>query len=257
MYKIGFIGAGKISSAIVEAICTSSLKNYSIKLSPRSRNRSMDLANRYTPVKRMESNQQVLDDADIVFIALKPDVYRDIITDLEFRHDHIVVSLIPYTRKDILSELVKPAKSVSRAIPLPTVVNHNCPIPVFSPVQHVMEIFSAIGQPIVLEDEDQLHVLWALTGLITPYYDLLSELSIWSVDNGVRKEMADKYIADMFRSLSNAASIRTDIDFQELSGHAATPGGMNERAGKEIGDSGAHNAYIKAAGEILIKFNNI
>ena len=255
--KIGFIGTGKINSAVVEAICTSSLKNYSIKLSPRSRDKSTVLAKRFSSVKRMESNQLVLDNADIVFIALRPDVYEEIISELEFRNDHIVVSLIPYTRKDILLELVKPAKSVSRAIPLPTIINHKCPVPVFSPVEQVMKIFSAIGQPLVIDNEDQLHVLWVLTGLITPYYDLLSELSKWSVNNGVKKELADKYIADMFLSLSNAASVRSDINFSELSGHAATPGGMNERAGKEIGDSGAHKAYTEEAGRILEKFKTV
>jgi len=94
--NIGFIGTGKISSSVVEAICTSKLTDYRIFLSPRNRERSVALENKYGPVKRMTSNQEVLDRSLIVFFALKPDVYKDIISDLEFRNDHIVASLIPY-----------------------------------------------------------------------------------------------------------------------------------------------------------------
>jgi len=32
---------------------------------------------------------------------------------------------------------------------------------------------------------------------------------------------------------------------------------MNDHAGKKISDSGAHNAYVKTAGEILKRFNAI
>ncbi len=257
MLKIGFIGTGKISSAVVESICTSKLENYTIILSPRNIDKSTALERRFGQVERMGSNQEVLDNADIIFIALKPDVYKDIIAELRFRNDHIVVSLIPYTNKKIIEGLTRPAETVCRAIPLPTVVNHRCPVPVFSPVGKVMDIFSAIGQPLVIGEEEQLHVLWTLTGLITPFYDLLSELSDWSVNKGVKKELADKYIADMFLSLSHAASVSENIDFNELSGHAATPGGMNERAGKEIAGSGAHKSYSMASEKIFEKFSKM
>ncbi|MCF8222036.1 MAG: NAD(P)-binding domain-containing protein [Bacteroidales bacterium] len=255
--KIGFIGTGKISSAVTEAICKSKQGDNIINLSPRNKERSETLAAKYPEVNRWQSNQEVLNKSDIVFIALKPDVYDKVIDELSFSNHHIVVSLVPYTNKSIVQDLVKPAKSVTRAIPLPAVVNHNCPIPVFSPVEEVMNILSSIGKPLVIDDEDQLHVLWTLTGLITPFYDLLSSLSDWSVNNGVKKEIADKYIADMFMSLSFAAGVSSETDFGILSDHAATPGGMNENSGKEINNAGAHRAYTEAAEKILGKFKAI
>jgi len=93
--------------------------------------------------------------------------------------------------------------------------------------------------------------------LITPFYDLLSSLSDWSVNNGVEKEIADNYIADMFMSLSYAAGVSSETDFGILSDHAATPGGMNENSGKEIKNAGAHRAYTEAAEKILGKFKTI
>lgn len=252
--KIGFIGTGKISTALVEAICTSSLKDYRIFLSPRNKEKSIALEDKFAQVTRMNSNQDVLNKSDIVFVALKPDVYPDILAELEYSSDHILVSLIPYTSSEILRNLFKPAKSITRAIPLPAVITHNCPIPVFSPDDKVLQIFSEIGNPIIVEDENQLHALWSLTGLITPYYDMLSELSKWASEKGVKKNIANKYVADMFSALSLMAGNKDNPDFNALSDHAATPGGMNETAGKALNSAGTHQDYTNEAERIFMNF---
>lgn len=255
--QIGFIGTGKISGAVIEAFCNGEMHDIEIFLSPRNSEKSMELAGRYPRVTRMSSNQEVLDASHIVFIALKPDVCREPIRLLDFRPDHTVISLIPYLGFDELSSLVAPAGHICRAIPLPTVVNHVCPVPVFRPNAEVSELLGRIGQPLVVKDEKQLHTIWTLTGLISPFYDLLAELSRWTTENGVEKSISDKYVADLFNSLSHAASVMESPDFSALSHHAATPGGMNERSGKEIAGKNAHKAYRDAADEIMKKFQSI
>ena len=52
--NIGFIGIGKISSAVVEAICTSDLQDYTINLSPRNKERSLELEGKFEYVFRGE-----------------------------------------------------------------------------------------------------------------------------------------------------------------------------------------------------------
>ena len=255
--KIGFIGTGKIASALVEGICTSGADGFEIYLSPRNRQRSESLAGKFSQVTGCSTNQEVIESADIVFIALRPDICRDAIGELKFAGHHKVVSLIPYLRYSDLLQLIKPASCVSRAIPLPTVIYHDCPIPVYRPDNQIMEIFSKIGKPFEVGNEDHLHALWTLTGLITPFYDMLSELSNWSVSKGVESDLSGRYVAEMFSSLSSAASRPAAPDFLELSGHAATPGGMNEASGVSIREKGAHNAYIEAAEAIFTRFRDI
>ncbi|MBL7111302.1 MAG: NAD(P)-binding domain-containing protein [Bacteroidales bacterium] len=252
--KIGFIGTGKIASAVINGICTSDMEHVDIYVSPRNEEKSKHLAEIYPIVHRMNSNQLVLDQADIVFIALIPNQVRGIIEDLNFKEDHIVVSLIPYTRLSELSEILYPARTISRAIPLPTVVHHNCPIPVFNSNSTVKDIFGHIGQPLIVDTEDQLHALWTLTGLIAPYYELLEELSDWATSKGVEKEVSDRYVADMFYALSNAACNSKTVNFKHHVTHATTPKGMNEQAGIEIRQKGAHTAYRDAADNLLKRF---
>lgn len=252
--KIGFIGTGNISSAVIEAICRSKLKEFQIFVSPRNEKISNSLAAKYDEVTRCESNQDVITHADIIFIALKTDVYEAILNELSFREEQTIISLIPFSTHARLKELVYPTVTICRATPLPTVVNHICPIQVYKPNEDVLRILNSIGQVLEIETEKQLHTIWTLTGLISPYYDLMAEISDWAVRNSVEKSIADKYVADMFSSLALAASKSESPDFSAMSAHAATPGGLNEWTAKSIRDAGAHSAYTEAAEYILNRF---
>ena len=252
--KVGFIGIGKIASAVVEGLCTSKANALEIFLSPRNATASAYLAGKYPAVRRMENNQEVLDKSDIVIIAVRPADAIDILKTLSFQTRHTVISLIPLLKYDGLSAAVQPAASIRRAIPLPAVMEHNCPIPLFRAPEAVVDLFSLIGQPLPVADEQQLHAIWTLTGLITPFYDLLGGLSAWTISHGVDERVANTYIADLFQSLSYLAQQAKHIDFAELAGHAATPNGMNEQAGKEIREKGAHDAWREAAHRLLERF---
>ena len=256
--KIGFIGVGKIAGAIVEGLCTSaapSAEDIVIYLSPRNESNSLQLAGKYpVSVHRMHTNQEVLDRCDIVFISVRPAVAAEVLGALRFDRRHMVISLIPLLPYAGLAAAVTPAVDITRAIPLPTVMQHNCPIPLYRANDTVTRLFGYIGQPLPVEDERQLHVIWTLTGLITPFYELLDTLSGWTTAHGVPRETANAYIANMFQSLSYLAQHSDPIDFRELAQHAATPNGMNEQAGKEIREKGAHEAYVAASDRLLERF---
>ncbi len=249
--KIGFIGVGKITSSLVQAYCTASIKGLAIYLSPRNAAKTDALSAQYDQVTKMENNQAVLDAADVVFMALRPDDARLVIKDLVFDKRHLVVSVIPFFRYPELKEATQPARHVCRAIPLPSVVNHNCPIPVLNSNADTESLFSHIGQPLRMSTEDELHSIWTLTGFITPFYDMMNTLSQWATDHGVGKGNANKYVVDMFQSLANAAQVAEPIDLKALAKHAATPKGLNEQAGIEIANKGAHQAYHEAADGIF------
>jgi pyrroline-5-carboxylate reductase len=252
--KLGFIGTGKIASAIVEGLCSLNMEGVSANLSPRNEANSLGLATRYSNVTRLDSNQAVLDQSDIIFIAVTPKVVQNVLGELTFDVRHTIVSLVPLLKYADLAAAVSPAVKLSRAIPLPSVVNHNCPIPLYKATDEIIELFAHIGQPLIVNSEQELHAIWTLTGLVTPFYELLGELSHWTTAKGVEKETADKYVANLFQALSYTAQQADVIDFEELAKHAATLNGMNEQAGKEIKEKGAHQLYITACEHLLDRF---
>lgn len=253
--QIGFIGVGKITNAIVEGLCTSSIENTQIYLSPRNEVNARRLAEKYAQVERLESNQQVIDQSDIIFVAVRPAVAMEVLHMLVFREKQIIVSLIPLLKKAELLNAVAPASHIVRAVPTPTVMQHTGPILLFHSNDTVTQLFRHLGQPLQVTDEQQLHVLWTLTGLITPFYDLLHELSSWTIANGVDATTANQYIAGLFQALSFTAQQDSTINFKELAQHAETPNGMNEQAGREIREKGAHHAYRIASDNLLKRFD--
>ena len=252
--RIGFIGVGKIASAITEGLCTSGLTGLEIFLSPRSEATATMLAAKFPGVKRLGSNQEVLDRASIVIVSVRPAAAAEVLSALRFREDHTVISVVALLKYADLLALAAPAGSVCRAIPLPTVVQHNCPIPLFRASGEVIRLFGHLGDPLVVQDEGQLHAIWTLTGLITPFYELLGQLANWTIQHGVDPAIANVYTADLFQCLSYTAQQSVPIDYGELAGHAATPNGMNEQAGLEIREAGAHRAWLAAADKLLLRF---
>jgi pyrroline-5-carboxylate reductase len=231
------------------------MKAMRIYLSPRNEANSRHLAGKYEQAERLESNQQVIDQSDIIFIAVRPAVAAEVLQPLVFRETQIVVSLIPLVKKAALIKAVAPATRIVRAVPTPAVMQHTGPIILFDSNDIVTQLFRHLGQPVEVNDEQQLHALWTLTGLITPFYDLLQELSNWTVDKGVDASTANQYIAGMFQALSLAALNSNPINFKDLARHAETPNGMNEQAGKEIREKGAHLAYRIASDNLLRRFD--
>jgi pyrroline-5-carboxylate reductase len=270
--KLGIIGIGNIAAALVEGFCTSTgpervgadagaggvaasgTDDLELFLSPRNETRSTALAARYPRVTRLESNQAVLDRSEIVIISVRPPVAAEVLGALRFRPDHIVVSLVALLKYADLATLAAPAAAVCRAIPMPAAAKHNCPIALYRPTPVIEQLFGRVGEPLVVNDEPQLHALWTLTGLITPFYDLLAGLSGWAIARGVQPLTANAYTAHLFQSLAALAQLDPGAGFRAFAQHAATPGGLNEQAGREIRDAGAHQAWIDAADRLLPRF---
>ena len=252
--NLGFIGIGKIASSAIRGICTADINDIHLYLSPRSAENATSLANQFDFVTKMEDNQQVVDRSTIVFIAVPPSQAESVLEGLRFREDHIVVSFVAFLSYDKLQQKVGPAVQISRAVPLPAVELHTCPILVYKSYPAVTAILEKIGQPLEVESEAQLQVLWSLTGLIAPFYDLNKKLTDWATGHGVDPAITGKYLMEFYRSLSSIGQRKEPIDFLELIKDASTARGMNEQALQMISQEQVHDAYVSAAETILKRF---
>ncbi len=248
--NLGFIGIGKIASAVIRGLCTSSAK-YGIYLSPRNEENSSALAAQFESVVRLPNNQAVVDAADIIFIAVPPAQAESIIRELIFTSRHTAVSFIPFLSIEGLRHIASSAGRHMRACPLPAAEFHECPILVHQPDNRVLDVLQHIGSPLIIDDEHELHVLWTLTGLIAPFYDLSETLSTWAQSNGAR---ASQYLMDMFSALTLSSRKGAVYDFAELKADATTPGGMNFQALNILKMQQAHQQYRVAADVLMKRF---
>ncbi|KAK7889842.1 hypothetical protein WMY93_025402 [Mugilogobius chulae] len=122
--RIGFIGAGNMAFGIAKGIVSSgNTLPANIKVSaPSNRNfdRFQDIG-----ITTTHSNVELVCGSDIVFVAVKPHLVRDVLneTTVHFTDKHIVVSVAAGVTLETLEELLPEGASVIRLIPnLPCIV---------------------------------------------------------------------------------------------------------------------------------------
>jgi pyrroline-5-carboxylate reductase len=83
--KLGFVGTGAITAAIVTGLNSGFGEQHSIRLSPRNAKIAFDLATRFPGVSVAASNQDVLDSSDVVVLAVRLQVALSVVSELRFR----------------------------------------------------------------------------------------------------------------------------------------------------------------------------
>ena len=251
--RLGFIGTGSIAAAVVEGFCTSGMP-CSIQLSPRNEQRGRALEARFPQVRRAASNQEVLDRSEVVLLALRPGVAPEVMEGLRFRADHTVLSFIPVIPRATLAALARPAREVYKVLPLPYVARHLGLVPFFPASAAVAAHLRALGEPMPVRDERELHLLWAVTGLISPFYALMEVIQGWCAAGGADPETSKRYTASMYASLASLAEGKTGVGFDLLAREAATPGGLNQMALEMIRQGSTFQDLRRALDAILERF---
>ena len=256
MKNLGFIGTGNITTALIEGICTTVEAPESILVSPRNAAKASLLAARFSQVRVMESNQQVIDESDIVFLALRPEIAPDVLPQLHFRVDQKIVSLIAVTAIDLIKEFIGDIHHVVRAVPLPTVAQHKGPVILYPDDPEVGNIFKKIGMLFTVSSERDIGLLAAVTALISPFFTLMGAISDWALTGGIDESVAHQYTASMFHALSLQAVTMDKSNFSELAVEAATPGGLNEQALAIINAKGGISAFLDALNAVAARSND-
>src|SRR3546814_5110849 len=83
--RLGFIGTGTIAAAIVAGLALSGEEP--ILLSPRNADIAARLSARFSHVGVANDNQAVLDQTDLVILAVRPPIADSVLEDLKFGHD--------------------------------------------------------------------------------------------------------------------------------------------------------------------------
>lgn len=245
--KLGFIGTGAITTALVTGFCTCPEVPERITVSPRNHTRATELVNTFPQVRVAESNQQVLDESEWIFLAVLPEKAQEIMTDLAFREDHKVLSLLSGTTVDLVARWIHPAGLAPvRVIPMPFVTRHIGPIVIYPNAREVSDILSPLGKVIPVETEQKLEMLAALSALMAPYYGLMHHVVQWGRSVDLSPAEAAEYTTSMFGALSVLAQEREDGDLKGLMMESMTPGGLNELATKVIEDQQGFAPWTEA-----------
>ena len=255
--KLGFIGTGKITSSVVTGICRSKISFKKIILSPRNRNVAKRLQRQFKRVSIAKNNQEIINSCNWIFLAITPTVGQKIIKNLKFKTGQTIVSFISTMTLPQLKKAIKVKATIVRAIPLPPISLKKGPVPMFPPNKKVKNFFNKLGTTIEISNEKLSKNFWTTSGMMAPFYELLSTMSNWLVKRGVKRDKAQKYITSLFVALSQDAVVNSNKNLKHLVKESQTPRGLNEQGVKELRKAGFYRATEKTLNSILKRLNKV
>jgi pyrroline-5-carboxylate reductase len=253
--KLGFIGTGKITSAVVTGICSSNISYKKIIISHRNKSIAQSLKKNFKKIIISKDNQEIVNTCDWVFLSVIPTVGEKIIKDLKFRSNQTIVSFISTITLAQLKKAIKVKAKIIRAIPLPPISQKKGPVPICPPDKSVKDFFNKIGTTVEIKNEKSSINFWTTSGMMAPFYELLRVMIDWLVKKGVRRDNAQRYITSLFLALSEDAFVNSKKDLKYLVKESQTPKGLNEQGVKELSKAGFYKSLEKTLNSIHKRLN--
>lgn len=248
----GFIGTGTITEAIVAGMMASPLDIAKIVVSPRNAEVAARLAARFAKVEVAVGNQAVADSADVLFLAVRPQVAEAVLKEISVPPGRKIISLIAATDHDALAAWIgHQAQPLVRAIPLPFVADRDGVTAIFPPDDGARTIFDALGTAVACETQGEFDLLAAASAMMGTYFGILERATEWLAGRGMDETKARSYLVPLFGSLARVAAHAPEASFTMLRQEFSTRGGLNEQVFSDFDKNGGSRALTDALSRVL------
>lgn len=231
--RLGFVGTGIITQAIVTGLVRVGAPFDSIALSNRNAQTASGLAALDVRIHVCDSNQAVLDASDVVCLAIRPQIAHDVLAELKFSPAHRVISFVAGMNVDELKKRIDRVEHIVRAIPLPAVADALGSTTLYPQDEIARALFSQVGVAVEVENEHQFDCLSAATATMASFYAVLESQAQWLVEKGLAYGKARAFLAAYSLGLAHAAKTNK-ASFDDLVNQSMTPGGINEQLHHEL-----------------------
>ncbi|MDF7667538.1 pyrroline-5-carboxylate reductase [Orbaceae bacterium ESL0727] len=252
--RIGFIGLGNMGSAILKGILASQLVPGSqFYVYDPHKETSLALHNSYG-VNVSDSGRDVARDSDIVFIAVKPNIIADVLTDIqkELKQNTIVVSIAAGVTIKTIAKIVGYEQKIVRVMPnTPALVNAAmCSITPNTEVTDeelaiVQSLLDCVGKTEVVP-EYQIDAVVGASGSSPAFVFMFIEaLADGAVKGGLSRKQAYKFAAQTVMG-SAKLFLETGKHPGELKDMVCSPSGTTIEGVQVLEQKGFRAAVIDA-----------
>ncbi len=242
---IGFIGAGKMATAIIKGLLNSGLfdKDHIIASEP-----NKDYAHKIEKelgIKMVHNNREAAAEADIILLAVKPFVVKEVLTEIEDRIDDtklIVTIAAGISSKKVEDVLEKTARVVKVMPNTPALLGVG--MSAVCKGEHasdedfdeVVKIFESVGKVVKVKEQE----IDAITGVSGSgpafYYYIIDEIAKAGEKLGLDYNMALELSAQT--ALGAAKMIlESGVEPSQLITNVTTPGGTTAEGNKVLQES--------------------
>ena len=256
--KIGFIGTGTITDAMVRGLLAKPAAVSAIMVSSRNAGIAGKLAADFQTVTVADDNQAIVDGCDTVVLAVRPQIAEEVVRPLHFRPGQTVISVIAATDRATLFDWIDAEVRLTQAVPLPFVAGRKGATAIFPPDPETAAIFNVLGNAVECDTKEEYDLLAAASALMATYFGVMQRATDWLTHKGLPPEKARAYLAPVFAELSQAAlAAGPDVPFSDLSREFATKGGLNEQVWTDFERNGGSAALAQALDGVLARIHGL
>ena len=242
---IGFIGAGKMATAIIKGLLKSGLfdKNHIIASEP-----NKDYAHKIEKelgIKMVHNNREAAAEADIILLAVKPFVVKEVLTEIEDRIDNskVIITIAAGISSSRVEEILEKEARVIKVMPnTPALLGEGMSAvckgehATEEDFETVIKIFESVGKVIKAKEED----IDAITGVSGSgpafYYYIIDAIAKAGEKLGLDYKTALMLSAQT--ALGSAKMIlESGVEPQQLITNVTTPGGTTAEGNKVLNES--------------------
>ena len=251
--KIAFVGGGNMAEALISGLHKAGLPGAQVRVLVPEPARRAHLQSRYG-VELSTPSTEALADRELIVLAVKPQIMREVLASLRMPEGAVVVSVAAGLSSQTLRDWIGSPVQLVRVMPnTPSLVGAGmsglyADASVGAQDRAKAEfIASASGDCVWLEDETQMHALTALSGSGPAYYFLFTEaLRNAGIALGLPGDLANRLAT---ATLSGAAAMvgEAEDDLETLRAKVTSKGGATAAAVAAFEANGLRDTVRKAA----------
>ena len=256
MAKVGFIGGGNMAEALIKGILSAGVySKEDIIVSDISEDRRKYLSTQYE-LEVTDDNTKPAGSSDILIFSVKPQNIDDVLADIKtsLKKGGVIVSIAAGVRTDKIKAALGNI-AIIRVMPnTPALVGEGAS-GIFANekgkkfIAQIKKILDAVGKCVIIEDEELMDAVTAISGSGPAYFFLLiEELIEAGIKEGLDEEVA-KQLA--LQTAKGAAILAVEADEKgesaaDLRKKVTSPGGTTEAALAEFKKAGFSNIVSSA-----------
>lgn len=238
--KIAFIGAGNMTQSIVGGMVNNGYPGHAIHVSNPSAAKLEQLQARWQ-VQTSHDNAEVANVAEVIVLAVKPQLMAEVCQDLQARVPHLqdktIVTIAAGIRLEKYADYLGDSARVVRVMPnTPSLVGQgmsgllaNAHVS-SADRDFITSIFQQVGDTMWLTDEDQLDIFTAIAGSGPAYFfEFMAGLQQAAVTLGFDAAEARRMVEQTALGAATMA-IDSELELSELRQQVTSKGGSTAKA---------------------------
>lgn len=234
MYKIGFIGSGKMASAIIKGLIKTGFAKPEELIATQAELEGVEEKAKSLGIKIILDNKELAKNSEIILIATKPNQAVDVLEEIKpfIDSNKLIASIAAGVTTEKLEVHLPEKTRVIRIMPnTPALVGEGMSGMVGGKyakqedLEYIKNLLSTIGKCIVVEDEAQIDIVTAISGSGPAFfYKVINEIARAGEKLGMDYEKA--LLLSIQTAIGSAKmALHREIPMEELISNVATKGG--------------------------------